>query len=128
MQMSQHRTQTNDRTHAHSYMNIIYNIMYIHVYTCMYIVYIRTHKLSPRDLPRSHIARGEGKGPVGVRALLIDFKYLLRSYIRSNFFTRRTDKKKRKKKQNKTKTNIQLRTPKYPFRRRVSTNRVVRLS
>jgi len=65
------------------YRYTLYNIVFIYIYT---------HEKPKRDLPRRRISRILEKGweAVGVRALLIDFKYLLRLYSESFLRASRT--------------------------------------
>lgn len=49
---------------------------------------INTYMTSRRERPTTtpYIARGKGERAVGVRALLIDFKYLLRLHLDKLFY------------------------------------------
>lgn len=94
MQMSQHIYRP--RYIPYLYIHIIY-IQYIYIlliyliYTQYNIVYIYIRTLVARPTTTQYIThRGEGEGAVGVRALLIDFKYLLRLYSESFLRASRT--------------------------------------
>lgn len=81
-------------THTHSNIYMIYYMytcthnIHVYEYILQYTIYINTHTTSRRERPTTmpYNARGKGEGAVGVRALLIDFKYLLRLYSDKLFY------------------------------------------